>query len=301
MPPRWLSLAIILFWLSVMGPLLYRQVTERLEGDNEPPGFTIDLVDEAQRGPAEIQWDVRHSSERYQGEDRYLGKSSVIPQPRGEVFDLRLRLDRIVPEAGRKPLDSPWRIITLDSSHTVTRTGQLRGTRFKTRLMVIVAQLAQECNCEFVGEVRGDDQFYSTLSITSAGQDIFRQFDPVPFTRKDSILNPLHPVKRIMGLQPGRKWTIPELDPIRNVLPEFPGQDSGSASSRLNGCVLPELQTLRWDRNRDLDCLIVEHSRSGEVVARTWVEQKTGLVLKQEARRNGDIWEFLRISEIDES
>ncbi len=292
MPSRWVSLVIVAFWLSVMGPLLFRQAHERFEENSEPPGYTIDLVDEAQRGPREIRWDVRRRSlgsrGEEQGEDRYLARTSVLshPPPEEDVFDLRVHLDSIPNRRGEKPSANPLRVTMIDSTHTVTRSGQLQKTRFQANVQILVGELS----CLFEGEVR-DGRFYSTLSATGVEQ-LNRELQPVPVSRHGSILNPLHPLNRIQGLRPGQRWTIPLVDPVRDAFGNWLGQHSDTLSAH----VLPEPQTLHWQK-RDIQCLVIEYT--GELEAWTWVEQTSGLVLKQKARHDNDEWEFVRESEID--
>src|SRR6516225_2533318 len=56
MPPRWLCLGILAFWVATSGYLFWLELWPTIQ-PNEPPPFVIDLVDEAQQNiPTPIRW-----------------------------------------------------------------------------------------------------------------------------------------------------------------------------------------------------------------------------------------------------
>src|SRR5262245_28295126 len=59
MPPRWLTLGIIGFWLATTAWMLWREVMPRWRA-GEPPPYTLDLVDEISDAdrPAYVHWTV---------------------------------------------------------------------------------------------------------------------------------------------------------------------------------------------------------------------------------------------------
>jgi hypothetical protein len=289
MPSRWLSLAIVLFWLSVMGWVLFWQAVERFEEYSEAPGYTIDLVDEAQRGAQQIPWKVYHRSLGSEREDIYTATTSVVFDPAEDLFDLRVQMT-IWPLARDKQLTNLVRPTAIESTHTVTRGGHL----LKTRLHVHFVSKGQEFTGLFQGEVHGD-QFDSTLSFNGPEQESKHQLDSMKVNRHGSILNPLHPVNRLPGLTLGRKWQVPFVDPVLDASAQvlFPLQLGHSAPTQLSAHVLPVIQTLHWGDN-DVPCLVIEYTLEGNHVARTWVQETSGLVLKQEAIHESDVWVFVR-------
>src|SRR5438105_14868133 len=64
MPPRWLTLAIVGFWLLAMVWLTVREIAPRWRL-GEPPPYTIDLTDEV--SGQKINWKILQRSERVGG------------------------------------------------------------------------------------------------------------------------------------------------------------------------------------------------------------------------------------------
>ncbi len=63
MPSRWMSLAILVFWLATTAWLVYHDLWPEWR-PGEPPPFHIDLVEEVQKGPRlKTNWDVLRQGE----------------------------------------------------------------------------------------------------------------------------------------------------------------------------------------------------------------------------------------------
>src|SRR3954470_12018028 len=116
MPPRWLSLAIISFWLSTTGWLVYHDVWPYLRSD-QPPPFSVDLIDEVQARRPPTLWTVRLNGERvFQGRTR-------IEHPAPEVFELHAEL---ISQTGCAPASvSGCRVSRLHSAYRVDNEGNL--------------------------------------------------------------------------------------------------------------------------------------------------------------------------------
>jgi hypothetical protein len=267
---------------------------------HEPPPVTIDLVDEAQRGPQEIHWSVRHirgtgAAEQY---ETYRGVSSIRYQADDDTFEMRVRLSRSLVGEPREAGGAFLPIKSLDSVYSVTREGILRRVDFR---LVFDGGLL---DAVFKGEVR-DGKFYGHYDIKLPGQpDLRGDPEPVPVSSSGSILNPLHPVKRIKNIRPGQTWLQPQVNPLRDALRALAAQRGfgkwleQDSEPILDAAVLPEAQTLRWN-GRDMSCWVIEYKEKGELRARTWVETESGIVLRQEAIGDGEAWEFQRDSGIE--
>src|SRR4051812_26660063 len=83
MPPRFLSLGILAFWLATTGWLVSRDFWPRFQPD-EPPPFAIDLVDEAQRQAVPIRWAITHN-----GKPIGRAETSVVYREADDSFALR--------------------------------------------------------------------------------------------------------------------------------------------------------------------------------------------------------------------
>src|SRR4051812_6142218 len=96
MPRPWIRCLILAFWLSTTVSLLWVKTVRPLLRSHEPPPVSIDLVDEAQRGPQEIHWSVRHIHGTGAGQqvETFRGISSIRYHAEDDTFELRVRLSR---------------------------------------------------------------------------------------------------------------------------------------------------------------------------------------------------------------
>src|SRR5262249_5140115 len=88
------------------------------------------------------------------------------------------------------------------------------------------------------------------------------------------FLNPMHLLNKVSGLQEGQEWPI--------QLMEMKNFDSTMNLPIVNARVSTE--TLSWN-GADVPCYLIEYRelRKQKVHARTWVRQRDGLVLQQQA------------------
>jgi hypothetical protein len=100
------------------------------------------------------------------------------------------------------------------------------------------------------------------------------------------VLNPLHPVNRVVGLRPGQSWRQAVLDPtamvLAGLLPGWPPPEPAWWTAT----VRPRPQPLDW-AGEEVACLVIDyHSSEGDEAA-CWVRHTDGLVLRQEAAAVG--------------
>lgn len=275
MPPRYLSLAILGFWLATTGWLVYRDLWPRLR-PGDPPPFSIDLADEAQHFALPTRWTIYRQDGQSDKQER-LGRLRTWVEYRAsdDTFGLHSEMERVRLALGLE-------VARLSSSYHVDRDGRLREmyahlTASLDGIEVIQGQLE--------GQVQG--QFFHATCRSEKGildrilgkQEV--KLTPVPVSASGTILNPLHPVNRIGSLQPGMQWRMPLVDPLTDALAAtFPGTHPGPRF--LDAQVLPEPKNLTW-HGREVACLVIEYSQGNELSARTWVRQSDGLVLRQEA------------------
>ncbi|MFL5341491.1 MAG: hypothetical protein ACJ8F7_15200, partial [Gemmataceae bacterium] len=111
-----------------------------------------------------------------------------------------------------------------------------------------------------------------------------------------SFLNPLHPVPRIKGLKPGRKWRMEVVDPLADVVQPalqavqqrfIPGQaplklNLPTGPKYLNAEVLTGTAKVSYN-HQEYDCHVIEYRGENEVF-RTYVRISDGWVLRQESK-----------------
>jgi hypothetical protein len=294
MPPRFVTVLIVLFWLGTGAWFFQREVWPSLRS-GDPPPFVIDLVDEARQLP--IHWDV------FQG-DKWVGEA--ITQIGYDQADDSFRLEGKFQLTG---LAAGLAKSEVKSTYRVTRAGELRQVDAHVELAVPVFVFSVVAD---IGGPVQDGTFLPEGTVTLPGQTQKIEFDPVPLSGRGSVLNPLHPVNRLTGLRPGRTWQIPLFDPLavltaarfegKNtkdpamlaVMALLQGHGNGSQFRRLNATVLDGTQSLFWDKHEEV-CQVIEY-RDGDLGARTWVRQKDGTVLQQEANLRGDQIVLKRVS-----
>jgi hypothetical protein len=285
MPPRWLSLLIVVFWMGTTGWLLWRDVWPMWR-PGEPPAYTIDLTAEVHRSQPRIRWMI------YQNDHYVFRAETWVDSPEPDVYALHATAK--YPHASDAQFASlgPLQIEDMASTYLVNAQGQLLGLTGHVEGEVLGYQVKGDVS----GEVR-EGQFFSRVSATGLAKPI--ELKPVPVSAHGSVLVPLHPVNRIQGLHPGQTWHIPVFDPLPAAL---------LATARLNPAVfglteegtlvlqaevLPQVQPLNW-RERGVPCLVIQYRGGEGMAASTWVEEETGLVLRQEAHEGDQHWVMKR-------
>lgn len=281
MPPRYLSLAIVAFWLATMGWLVYRDLWPRLRS-GAPPAFAIDLVDEAQQFAQPTRWSV-HRKDSLTGREQRLGRLRTWVEYRAadDTFALQSEMTNVRLALG-------FEVARLASTYRVDRDGRLRALE-----AVLIGDLGgtKLLEARLEGQVR-DQQFHATFrsdpgvldQVLGKSELVLR---PVPVSASGSVLNPLHPVNRVAGLRPGMAWRLPLVDPLSDALAAtFPGAAPGPRF--LDAQVRAEPRPLTWN-NQEVACLVIDYHQGGDTSARTWVRQRDGLVLRQEAHVKGEM------------
>jgi hypothetical protein len=292
MPPRWLSLTVLAFWLSSTGYLLVWPAVRDLLRSGQPPPYTIDLADEAQHNPAPIQWDVSHN-----GQESYKAATSVRYNRDDDTFELRVVLTHKPRGPGESRRGAGLVLKRVDSAYVVSREGGLIRTHLRADLELPGPFGAQETRAELDGEVQGN-RFVARYRLHSLLGDLRGDIDPVEVGERGSVLNPLHPLARIGGLRPGQSWRQPALaDPTGDAIAGHFGVEARAPA--LEARVLPEAQPFVWD-GRERSCLVIEYrDDDDELRARTWVLRDGGQVLRQEAWQDREHWVFTRVTKID--
>jgi hypothetical protein len=161
-----------------------------------------------------------------------------------------------------------------DLAFTGQLTGEVRGSRFFPRLQV--------------------HALWSRSAADARGGLLDKPLDlaPVAVSAHGSVLLPLHPVNRIQGLRPGQHWRQPVVDPLADSLALFKSLAPAGEARFLDATVRPRGQILSR-QGRPTPCLVIDY-RGEEMEARTWVEEDSGLVLRQEVTAEGGHWVMRR-------
>ena len=269
MPPRWVSVAIVVFWLGMTGWLAWREYWPRWRA-GDPPPFHIDLVEEVNRASPRTPWVVLEG-----GQQTTRAESWVQHREADDTFALCLEFKKrtvVRPPAGR------LRARLASSLYRVAREGSLRELEASVEVHGAIPLLREPIDgtLTLAGDVRGR-RFYPRCRLDSAGRILLDvNLPPVEVSYHGSVLLPQHPVNKITGLRPGQSWRMPVVDPIAATF------GLSDAVRYVNARVLPAPQVLEWKRRPPKTCLIIEYEGEDEQ-ASTWVEVGTDLVQRQEA------------------
>jgi hypothetical protein len=279
MPPRAVTLAVLLFWLATTGWMVYRdQVVET----DLPPVFKFDLADEVTKGKA-ADWEVYFQDRLLQ--DRWHTGLNRDPDAKGQ-FVLScsyLNREKRLHLAGLSVSD-------LSFQYRANRRGEVVALQAK----VLADEPGEpgKPGAQFWVEVRADREADDAWQLRPQGRG-----EPavcrVPSAR--ALFNPLHPSPAVAGLYPGQTWTVVALDPLENVRP-------GPHQGRY-------VKTARWHARvtsaelpRKLGsalCWRVDYTaEDGTLRARAWVARLGHMVLQQEVYYPEGTLKLVRVQEV---
>lgn len=283
MPSRMMIVAIVLFWFAVIGLVVCREVMPFFATD-APPAVMIDFSDEAtHRFPA--QWGVYHGSKR-------LGTL-------GTQMTHDRATENYIYTSTYNQLEFTTRSITISApkltlTTTVTRDGAMVKQTVKGAVAVggaFLGPLKLHATLATEGIVSGGVMSGRT-TVKSDWLNLDEPLEPVPVPA-GQVLQPLQPMNRLRGVQPGRQWVIHEVNPLGDAVARMVrkmAKDQGAGSLFPAAAVRPEIvATVRSKpvdfafRNSLIACWVIDY-RKDQATASTWVVVADGKVLRQEAR-----------------
>jgi hypothetical protein len=272
MPPRWLAYLIVAFWLTTCYWLFRNDIWPALR-PGEPPPYAIDLVDEAQQDNLQVRWNLLQN-----GRPTMSVRTTVLYREKpDDTFALEAVFTPKVGGPGDRPEGVLRMLKSMTSTYRIGRRGDLRE-------MVVALRLEPSVECDIRGIVR-DGQFTSEARLATPFGTRELTLPTVPVSYHGSVMQPLHPVNRILGLRPGRSWRMPVFDPFAATL-------GGDALTYFDARVLSETKPLSLD-GREFRCRVIEY-RGDDREGATWVEERSGLVLRQDARMGEHLWTLER-------
>ncbi len=320
MPPRWLTLGIIVLWIGMTGWLFVREYWPQWQ-PGQPPPIHIELADEAQNN-IPIRWTIIKDDE-----DRGYARTAINFRENKNPKQVRTADDWEFELWGEFKLwKSKDRYGQLDfivkNQYRVTREGELRefqskvSINIKTKIPSPIAPAPGSLErdspddneksqaievLELSGEVH-DNFCYARVTVSQEVNewvDLFpllkpftaffeREMKPVPMPKRATMLNPLEPVHKLAKVRKGQHWRIPMVDPMSVFW------ERSSRLQYLNAEVLQETEWIKWGAHKDpVPCLVIKY-QGDDVSGHTWVQEEDGLVVGQEITQHGDTLRLMR-------
>jgi hypothetical protein len=319
MPPRWVTLSIVVAWLGMTAWLFYREVWPQL-APGEPPPFAVDKSDETRLTMRASAAGPRTTWKVYRNDARtYFLDTWIQYNEPDDSFLLRAEFRIVAEEAQRGGIGGllpQFADIKMDSWYQITREGDLRDIGLDTRYKVTQQGDSELVHVHLDGQPEAH-RFAPRARVTLPNLDAQLKegrpeqvLEPVSVSRHGTVLNPLHPVRRLPGLSPGQSWQVPVLDPFAFV-EVIAALTEGESKRRLARAVLgsaqgvqvlraevqPDAVALNW-LQRDWPCLQIRYGgNQATMELTTWVRAEDGAVLQQEVLLWGDRWLLVRAND----
>lgn len=288
MPSRPLVLAITLLWIATTGWLFYRDLWPRLR-PGQPPPYTIDLADEALRKGPKIAWNVFRGEKKVGVAETWL----KYCEP-DDTFEMHSKVKRL--EWGQLGLFY-IQLLEMSGMYRITRDGLLRDLVADATIsgqgIGPFQGLQARAQARVEGKVK-NSYFTPRVEIELNGSTLALPLEPIEVSSQGGVLNPLHPINRVLGLKKGQHWQMPLVNPLNDSLVALLKKDPvaelllhGQSGRRiLQVDVLPDTKLLSW-KGQDVRCLVIDY-QGDDLTARTWVREDDGTVLRQEVAFWGD-------------
>ncbi len=283
MPSRRGVALIVIFWLSVTGYTLYRDVWPVLFASGPPP-IAIDLADEAAQNLA-THWTITYNGKEA---GRLLTQMRYVDAD--DTFRFTHDYKQLRYDAGGFAVVVPELQVVV----RITRAGDLREQSADGKMEIHAGDITLGTATAKVTGTVTDGQLTAacdvTLTIAGKPLTVNRKLDPVPVPAGQP-LNPLQPVNRIAGVKPGRRWAVHESNPLDDVMLALAAEYGLKLPEQKRGPLIGEVQPSPQElqcRDETVSCWVIEYRREAELEARTWVRVSDGKVMKQEAFHKGD-------------
>lgn len=276
MPPRALSVAIVGFWLATAGWLFHREVWPSLHRGELAP-FTVDLNREAREtaaaGRGGVEWDIF-----WKGRTVGHAWTKVLPRQGNYAIHTQVEFRDFVYDINALRLRVSVQLTRLDTRRWVKSNGDLLELRGEVDGVITALGGTTDGTVKWSGYVNnGEFQPHWSVSSPGLGKRELAT-EPVHVPNDYSTFNPMEPWNRLSNVVPGQRWRITRFDPLLGSVAAMAG--ASPRADYLEAGVLEQPVDFTWE-SEPTPCLVIEYHGENEV-ARTFVRQSDGLVLRQE-------------------
>jgi hypothetical protein len=310
MPSRYVTIAILAFWLATASWLFCRDVFPWLQAGPAPRLFKADFSDEVRR--TEIRWLIfqdRHKAGSPLSTQKRIGSGfTQIKRSGDRTYSLSTQLDFSQLEIGLPELAGiklGVKVLELTSRYVVGPKEDLRELASEGSLELNLNGPPKHLHFALEGKVRGS-MLSSSLRVRGLDQVIEQPLDPVKVSAQDSFLNPMHLLDRVPDkLHEGQTWPVRMVDPLGDAVMGFlaklfplvkiVGPALNVRIEKLFARV--SSATFEWNGEHE-SCWVIDYYRDPskkDISARTWVRKSDQWILGQEAAHGGSRLVILRL------
>lgn len=291
MPPRSIVGLIVVFWLSSIAFLIYREYWPWWRTDAPPP-FLVELADEAE--PLVAHWSIQRG-------DQKVGSSiTTMTCLKDNTIELSSTINNFEINLQALHLNVQVRINTLSTVQRVNREGQLLTIRSRLQMHLQVPAIGQrvELKAYINGRVR-DGKLYATSTLESSLGRSEEELEPITM-EMGNVLNPMQPIAKI-SVHPGQHWKMANVDPLGEILvlslQQMLRQVKKDSAPLKLGVGTPKVMLAEvaseprlWQfETRSAMCYVIEYkSEDGAITGSTWVSVDSKMVMRQEVSHLGD-------------
>lgn len=288
MPPRLISVMIVMLFIVVNTSLFYTEILPRIRS-GLPPSFNVDLADEAGNLRPVVNWKVLVRGEEF----LKLRTGVTLVDNQEDEFWLWAEYSQPT-NVGLKPARDFLGLKLMRNEFRVHRDGDMLGLQAKVQIESLRG-VDFPLTLEISGEVSNGLLRPEVKVDSRLGERTFK-LEPMDVPVSGAVFQPFLPVHRILGLYPGRTWKQPFFDPLSLAFSSGVAQgglDQGTGS--VIAKVRNDIVDVMWG-GKKIPCIIIDYTGS-DLESTVWVGVQNGMVIRQKNRLSESMeWDLIRLN-----
>lgn len=288
MPPRLISVMIVMLFIVVNTSLFYAEILPRIRS-GLPPSFNVDLADEAGNLRPVVNWKVLVRGEEF----LKLRTGVTLVDNQEDEFWLWAEYSQPT-NAGLKPARDFLGLKMMRNEFRIHRDGDMLGLQAKVQIESLRG-VDFPLTLEISGEVSNGMLRPEVKVDSRLGERTFK-LESMDVPVSGAVFQPFLPVHRILGLYPGRTWKQPFFDPLSLAFSSGVAQgglDQGTGS--VIAKVRNDIVDVMWG-GKKIPCIIIDYTGS-DLESTVWVGVQNGMVIRQKNRLSESMeWDLIRLN-----
>lgn len=288
MPPRLISVMIVMLFIVVNTSLFYTEILPRIRS-GLPPSFNVDLADEAGNLRPVVNWKVLVRGEEF----LKLRTGVTLVDNQEDEFWLWAEYSQPT-NVGLKPARDFLGLKLMRNEFRVHRDGDMLGLQAKVQIESLRG-VDFPLTLEISGEVSNGLLRPEVKVDSRLGERTFK-LESMDVPVSGAVFQPFLPVHRILGLYPGRTWKQPFFDPLSLAFSSGVAQgglDQGTGS--VIAKVRNDIVDVMWG-GKKIPCIIIDYTGS-DLESTVWVGVQNGMVIRQKNRLSESMeWDLIRLN-----